>query len=110
MCHDSHGKLHKDSSKWQVWDLRVGASVTVTSGPGSGYVGEIIGKNSEGHYRVRLPLQREGHADQGKALRTYILGKWWVETAVTGKAPLLPIVNTKKRSNAKKALTRRESI
>lgn len=95
--YNSQGKLEQDSTKWQVWDLRSGSYVMVTAGPGKGYVGQITGKNKEGHYRVRMPLQREGHEKQAKVWSAYIMGKWWLETAVNGKAALLPIVNTKKK-------------
>lgn len=103
MPYDSSGKLIEDKDlgkpgkKPQDWNLRTGAAVKLTAGPGRGYVGKVIGKNSEGHYRIRLPLQRQGHKEQGLRWSTYILGKWWLETAVNGKAPLLPVVNTSEK-------------
>jgi len=80
--------------QWQPWDLRKNALVKVTCGPGKGYVGKVLGRRSDGHIRVRLPCQREGSRDQGRAWTIYILGSWWLETAVHGKAAQLPLVNT----------------
>eukprot|EP00940_MAST-03C_sp_MAST-3C-sp2_P001435 g1435.t1 len=93
--YDASGKLTKDASKWQEWDLRTGSEVRVTAGPGKGYVGVVIGKRKkDGHFRIKLPLQREGHPAQGKQWSVYILGSWWLETATNGKFHLLPVVNT----------------
>jgi NAD-dependent SIR2 family protein deacetylase len=92
--YDSNGRLTKDKSKWQVWDLRKGSEVKITGGPGIGYVGVITGKRPDGQFRVTLPLQRQGHMDQGKVWSVYVLGSWWLETAVNGRFPLLPVVNT----------------
>lgn len=94
--YDKQGRLTKDKSKWQNWDLRIGSEVRVTEGPGKGYVGVVVGKRKDGHYRVQLPLQREGHRDNGKVWSVYILGSWWLETATNGRFPLLPVVNTGK--------------
>lgn len=96
--YDSNGKITKDSSKMQVWDLRKGAEVRITEGPGIGYVGVVTGKRVDGHYRVTLPLQRQGHKDQGKVWSVYVLGSWWLETAVNGRFPLLPVVNTGRKA------------
>ena len=92
--YDSNGEFTKDKSKWQLWDLRKGSEVRVTEGPGKGYVGVVTGKRSDGQYRITLPLQREGHKDNGKVWSVYVLGSWWLETAVNGRFPLLPVVNT----------------
>ena len=74
--YDSTGKLTKDKSRWQNWDLRVGQEVRVTAGPGKNYVGVVVGQRKDGHYRVKLPLQREGHPSQGKQWSVYLLGSW----------------------------------
>jgi hypothetical protein len=92
--YDSSGQLTQDDAKMVPWDLREGARVQVTSGPGKGYVGTVVGRSKEGHVRVKLPCQREGSPKQGKVWQVYLLGLWWFETAVHGKAPLLPLVNT----------------
>ena len=85
----------KHARKTVRWDLRVGAKVRVTDGPGAGFEGEIVGKNNEGHYKVALPNQREGSESHGKGRHIYLLGSWWTETATKGTAAKLPIINRK---------------
>merc|ERR1711916_321323 len=72
--YDKNGRKSA-SGETTLWDLRVGAKVQVTAGPGKGFKGEICGKNKEGHYQVKLPIQREGDPSHGKGQRVYILGK-----------------------------------
>jgi len=92
--YNAKGELTTKPGEMVNWDLRDGARVMVTAGPGKGYVGTIVGRSKEGHVRVKLPCQREGSPKQGKVWQVYLLGQWWWETAVHGKAPLLPVVNT----------------
>jgi NAD-dependent SIR2 family protein deacetylase len=80
------------------WDLSNGSKVKVTMGPGKGYIGKITGRDSQGHILIRLPLQREGHKDQGRVWSTYRLGLWWLKTAANGTATRLPIVNVPQSS------------
>jgi len=92
--YDSSGRLTSDEAKFTTWDLRAGAGVKITIGPGEGYVGTIAGRTPDGHVRVKLPCQREGSKDQGKKWVIYVLGQWWLETVVNGRCALLPFVNT----------------
>lgn len=78
----------------RLWHLTPGTPVRVTAGPGEGYVGTVLGKTPDGHYRVRLPCQREGSDEQGRVAKVYVLGSWWTESAVRGLSPRLPIVDT----------------
>jgi len=91
--YDSSGNLTTDPKAARRWDLRPGAKVRVTAGPGKGYVGTIIRRAKHGGYTVALPCQREGSKDQGKVIRHYALGPWWINTAIHGKCDKLPLVN-----------------
>lgn len=87
------GKRTSRDGKKMRWDLSVGSTVVVTAGPGKGYRGVVVGMSREGHYSIRLPCQREGSKEQGKVPRRYVLGSWWIEDAVAGRAVSLPLVN-----------------
>ena len=76
--------------------LQVGAKVRLTSGPGKGYLGTVVGKSNLGNYAVELPCTREGSACKGKKQVHYALGPWWVNTAIAGAWPRLPLVNVGK--------------
>jgi len=91
--YDAAGNFTKDVSKWQPWNLQAGARVRLTSGPGKGYLGTVVGKSHLGNYAVELPCTREGSKDQGKKRVHYALGPWWVNTAIAGAWPYLPVVN-----------------
>lgn len=75
------------------WDLRPGAKITVNGGPGHGFIGQVRSKTRDGHYEIALPCIREGSPDHGKGKVLYLLGVWWVQQAVEGLAPALPVVN-----------------
>lgn len=81
------------SREFCTWDLTPGARIRVTQGPGKGFEGRVLGKNADGHYRIELPVIREGSINHGKGSCIYLLGSWWVQTATHGKAAMLPIVN-----------------
>eukprot|EP00947_MAST-08B_sp_MAST-8B-sp1_P003039 g3039.t1 len=83
---------------YRVWDLRAGRRVRLTGGPYEGDVGEITGKNEDGHYR--LVFRDSVHPIFKVKRRTFVLwlGNWFVEEATLGKricpgAPLLPFFN-----------------
>lgn len=90
--YDKDGKLQK-KGKGTLWNLSKDAKVMLTAGPGTGYKGVILGKNAAGHYRVRLPITREGHLMQGKGNQISLLGSWFVQSAVNGTIPMLPLIN-----------------
>lgn len=90
--YDSNGKLTKNQSKMIVWDLNPGTKHRLTDGPGEGFEGTI--RNIEnGHFKVMLPIQRQKSPEFGTGKRAYTLGNWWIQTAVNGGWPKLPMVN-----------------
>jgi len=92
--YDSEGNLTEDEDEMVVWDLRKGAKVKVTDGPGESFEGTLEGIKEKLFYRIRLPNQRQGK-DLGKGEKLYSLGLWWIETATKGLCPKLPVVNIK---------------
>lgn len=91
--YDRHGQRTRVRADQVPWDLRPGATVRVTTGPGEGFEGTMGDRNSDGHFRVSLPLMREGACDHGSCMTVYVLGWWWVEAALRGGCATLPIVN-----------------
>jgi hypothetical protein len=92
--YDAAGRRTDDPTRMRAWSLAEDARVKVTAGPGRGYVGTVLGRNAEGHFKVRLPIQREGSKLRGTRWTVYTLGSWWVDAAVRGEADRLPLVNT----------------
>jgi len=80
--------IKKDSM--MILDLREDAQVTVSVGPFAGLEGHVFGKQREGHYRIRLMHPLKGSF---LAPKVHILGLWWVQAALDGTVPLLPLVN-----------------
>ena len=91
--YNQDGMKEKKGGKGTLWNLGNNSKVMLTDGPGKGYKGIIVGKNPAGHYRVRLPITREGHIMQGKGNQMYLLGSWFVQSAVNGTIPKLPLIN-----------------
>lgn len=73
-------------------DLREGATVKLVMGPHAGDDGEVVGKQKEGHYRIRFRHALKPGAKL-KAPFERILGTWWVDAAVKGEVEVLPVVN-----------------
>ena len=97
--YDSNGELTKDKSKWQLWDFYVTAVRSeLRQGPGQGYVGVVTGKRSDGQYHHSTSTA-SGCQGYGKVWSEYVLGSWWLETAVNGRFPLLPVVNTEEKES-----------
>jgi len=92
--YDKKGNLTAVKEDQIIWDLRIRQKVKVTSGPGKNYEGSVTGRSGD-HYKIKLPFQREKHKNQGKTKKTYTMGSWWVECAVHGRWPKLPVVNLK---------------
>jgi len=84
--YDSEGK-RSDQVK-TTWDLRDGAGVRVCVAGAMNYgdIGKIHGKRDE-HYSVEL-------IEKKRPVRR-LLGAWWVDCALRGTVPQLPIVNLK---------------
>jgi len=93
--YDKEGNLSTDERI--TWDLRVGAKIKLTAGPGKGFEGEITKTpETEGgrscSYTCKLPSTREG-SSLGKGTHYYALGTWFLEAACNGCIPSLPFVN-----------------
>jgi hypothetical protein len=80
-----------EATRTTTLDLRVGSRVRLVSGPHQGDEGEVLGKNREGHYRIQF-MHRIGKAGNRKPFET-VMGSWWVEAAVRGTVPTIPVVN-----------------
>ena len=89
--YDENGKFSNVNKSYLC--LQNGKKVKVTNGPGKGYFGYVNDKTKEGHYEIVLPIQREHHIDKGKKMTIYILGSWWIDSAINGKVKNLPIIN-----------------
>jgi len=95
--YDADGNLTTDKEKQVLWDLRPGAKLVITNGPGKGFVGQVSQCADEESlmYWCRLPFQREGANNHGKGFANYALGGWWVQAAAHGRWRKLPVANTK---------------
>ena len=86
-----YGSNGEKAGTLAMLDLREGAMVRLTCGPYKGDEGEIVGKNAEGHYRIRFR-----HAlKKGKTLKMpfeRILGNWWVTSLTAGRSAYAPVV------------------
>ena len=87
-------------------DLSEGAALTITAGPSAGCPAVVTGRNIEGHWRVQL--QHHSHKQPaGKKVppvmrlfaETRLLGTWWVEAALRGELPQLPVVNQQRTAD-----------
>lgn len=92
--YDSDGNLTDDPSQMIIWDLRKGQKVRPTMGKGAeaGFEGTITARYGE-HFVCSLPCQYQKKDRFGKSMKGYTLGAWWVDTAVKGLWPKLPVVN-----------------
>merc|ERR1712070_374249 len=72
-------------------DLREDAELVIPTGMYAGACGEVEGFDREGNVKCRFKLK----APKGKlrAPMTLVLGRWWIQAAVDGAVPLLPVVN-----------------
>lgn len=83
MYGDDGNLLSKGASRVKL-DLTSGSAVRILAGPLSGTVAHVEGRDEEGHYQLRLP----GTMPAGDLL---LLGLWWVEAAVLGTTPSIPV-------------------
>mmetsp|Transcript_27714 Transcript_27714/g.54407 ORF Transcript_27714/g.54407 Transcript_27714/m.54407 type:complete len:414 (-) Transcript_27714:30-1271(-) len=72
-------------------DLRDGAELVITGGMHTGAVGELDGRDREGNFRCRFRLKPK--TGKLRAPVAMLLGRWWVQAAVDGTVPRLPLVN-----------------
>jgi hypothetical protein len=85
--YDRDGKLQRGSCT--TLDLRDDACIRVTDGHFKGDEGRVVGKNREGHYRLVVQ-----HAEKKlKVAWPMLLGTWFVQAALEGSIPMLPVVN-----------------
>mmetsp|Transcript_32200 Transcript_32200/g.62982 ORF Transcript_32200/g.62982 Transcript_32200/m.62982 type:complete len:589 (+) Transcript_32200:70-1836(+) len=79
--------------KFLSLDLSEDSYVVLVSGPHQGDFGEVTGKNSEGHFKIRFHHSIKS-GSQFKAPFVRILGLWWLDAAIKGDIPYLPIINS----------------
>lgn len=97
------------TSSWTTLDLQEDADIMITTGPYAGSKGAVVGRHCEGHYDLRVRVDMSKHRPAQKLRpggpraaappRPFFapvplkLGNWWVEAAVHGTVPQLPVVN-----------------
>ena len=86
------GKRLHGNDKLLRLDMREDAAVKLTSGQFEGDEGEVVGKQLEGHYKIRFKHALKPGA-RLKMLFERVLGTWWVEQAVRGLVDQIPVVN-----------------
>lgn len=87
--YDFDGKLGGHS----VLDLSTGSKLRVQVGQSEGTIATVIGKNSQGNYRVKMAPPQWSVKKKRTGTRVYAFGAWWVEAAIKGTIPFLPLVN-----------------
>lgn len=87
--YDASGRL--SATTRSRLDLREDAELVIPTGMYAGALGEVDGYDREGNIKCRFKLK----APKGKlrAPMTLVLGRWWIQAAVEGAVPLLPVVN-----------------
>ena len=97
--YDTSGVLLKKTRRcepahFSKLDLNIGQRVKLLDGPYSGDIGEVLGQNREGHYRIQFMhvLDHSNPVPQPRPFQT-VLGSWWVEAAVKGRIAKLPLIN-----------------
>merc|ERR1712032_1124180 len=87
--YDSCGKHSTETAS--TLDLRDDAELVIPSGMHAGAVGVVDGFDREGNIRCRFKLRPK--VGRLRAPVAMLLGRWWIQAAVDGKVPLLPVVN-----------------
>lgn len=67
------------------WDLRTGRKVKLTGGPYEGDIGQIMGKNEAGDYRIRFENSVNPTFNVRRRPFSLWMGSWWVEMATNGR-------------------------
>jgi len=88
----STGKRNTDENELLRLDLREDAVVKLTSGQFKGDEGEVVGKQLEGHYKIRFKHALKPGAKLKMPFER-ILGTWWVKQAQQGLVEQIPLVN-----------------
>ena len=90
--YDQQGFLTTDPDLPKLrWDLREDKRVTLTAGEFEGDEGEVVGFNNEGHVKIRFFHQIGKSGFKAPMERT--LGSWWIQSAIEGGVPRLPVIN-----------------
>ena len=80
----------QENTNGMTLDLRQGAHVRLTSGPYAGDVGEIVGCNFEGHFKIRFWHHcRKGNKKSLKAPMVRVLGRWWLSMQTLPQFPIV---------------------
>ena len=86
------GKRNKETTELLRLDLREDSLVKLTGGQFAGDEGEVVGKQLEGHYKIRFKHALKPGAKLKMPFER-VLGTWWVEQAVKGLVEQIPVVN-----------------
>jgi NAD-dependent SIR2 family protein deacetylase len=91
------GKTSKNTRT--VLDLREGSRVKMVSGPYEGDEGVVTGQGQQGHYRIEFThtLDYRNCKQVAPYRMSHMLGSWYVEAAVKGTLPEIPVVNVPTR-------------
>jgi len=88
--YDVDGKLVEGHNPpLRVLDLREGTELIITNGADKGQKAVILGKHAEGHYKVGVQRAE----DKAGVMSIRHLGRWWVDSAVAGEVPQVPLVS-----------------
>lgn len=87
--YDENGKLMTDG-RTRTLDLSEGAKIRIMGGKFMGCEGEVHAINPQGQYRLHalVRVKKDFHA-----YTALLLGSWWVEVAVKGTLPTIPVVS-----------------
>ena len=72
-------------------DLREGATVMLTDGPQKGEKAVVMGRNADGHWRVKIAHRFNGSNATFGEVR--LLGSWWPVEAAAGLVQSIPVVS-----------------
>jgi hypothetical protein len=81
-----------DSSTLTTLSLFDGARVRLTVGPHCGDVGEVVGRDKQGHYIIIFQHRLKTTSKLTRPFERR-MGAWWVKHAIEGTIVRLPIVN-----------------
>ena len=73
-------------------DLSEDAEVKLMQGLYAGDTGEVVGKQLEGHWKIRFQHPLKPGANLKRPFER-ILGTWWVASAIMGEVIQIPVVN-----------------
>jgi NAD-dependent deacetylase len=87
--YDNNGRLvGGHGAAKRVLDMREGSQLIVTIGADQGQKATVLGKHPEGHYKISVRRSE----DKGGVDSIRYLGLWWVDAAISGEVPRIPLV------------------